>query len=92
MYAANNTNSSRINATFLSLVRNEELDGILRSMKEVESTFNSKFNYPWTFFNDKPFSDEFKRRTQAATKAQVRYGQLFLLNFFRAAVSQLHRT
>lgn len=81
MYAPNNATSNRINATLLSLVRNEELKGILQSMAEVESTFNAKFNYPWTFFNDKPFTEEFKEKTRAMTKAQVRYGQPFPLYF-----------
>ena len=68
-------NSDRINATLLALVRNEELDGMLQAMKDLERTWNNKFNYPWTFFNDVPFSEEFKRRTQEVTKAECRYGR-----------------
>jgi hypothetical protein len=55
-------------------VRNEELEAMLQSMHDLERTWNHKFNYPWTFFNDKPFSEEFKKKTQAATQAEVRYG------------------
>jgi len=47
---------------------------MLQSMRDLERTWNHKFNYPWTFFNDKPFTDEFKKKTRAATKAEVRYG------------------
>ncbi|GKT84827.1 glycolipid 2-alpha-mannosyltransferase [Colletotrichum tofieldiae] len=72
-YAPGAKNSARINATLLALVRNEELDGMIQSMVDLERTWNHKFNYPWTFFNEVPFSDEFKRRTQAATKAECRY-------------------
>ncbi|KAI5307376.1 hypothetical protein KEM56_005229 [Ascosphaera pollenicola] len=72
-YAADNPKSNRINATFLSLVRNEELDKLIPTMQEIEQTFNHKFNYPWTFFNDKEFTEEFKTRTKAETKAEVRY-------------------
>lgn len=72
-YAPNNPNSARINATLLSLVRNEEIDDLLQSMHDLERTWNHKFNYPWTFFNDKPFTEDFKKRTRAATKAEVRY-------------------
>ncbi|ANB13417.1 Ktr4p [Sugiyamaella lignohabitans] len=72
--AGNFRNSGeRVNATLLSLVRNEELDDLLMSMKEVEETFNKKFNYPWTFVNDKPFSRKFKEKTREATKAQINY-------------------
>ena len=42
-------------------------------MKQLESTFNHKFNYPWTFFNDVEFSEEFKKATKALTNAQVSY-------------------
>ncbi len=54
--------SDRINATLLALVRNEELDGMLQAMGDLERTWNHKFNYPWTFFNDVAFSEEFKRK------------------------------
>lgn len=47
---------------------------MLQSMADLERTWNHKFNYPWTFFNDVPFTAEFKKRTQAATKAECRYG------------------
>jgi mannosyltransferase len=74
-YAADNPNSPRINATLLALVRNEEVDGMVQSMRDLERTWNRKFNYPWTFFNDVPFSAEFKRKTQAETKAKCFYGE-----------------
>lgn len=73
-YAPDNPNSDRVNATIIALVRNKELDQMLMSMRDLERTWNNKFNYPWTFFNDEPFSDEFKRKTRAATKAEVRFG------------------
>lgn len=46
---------------------------MLQSMRDLERTWNHKFNYPWTFFNDKPFTEEFKEKTSAATKAETRY-------------------
>jgi mannosyltransferase len=74
-YAADKPNSARINATLLALVRNEELDGMISSMRDLERTWNSKFNYPWTFFNDVPFTDEFMRRTTKETNAKCNYGK-----------------
>jgi mannosyltransferase len=64
---------NRTSATLLSLVRNSELDGILQSMKDLEETWNHKFNYPWTFINDVEFTKEFKEKTQAMTKAECFY-------------------
>ena len=52
---------------------------MVQSMKDLERTWNHKFNYPWTFFNDIPFTEEFKRKTQAATKAECRYGTSVVL-------------
>ncbi|CAF9939657.1 MAG: hypothetical protein HETSPECPRED_001846 [Heterodermia speciosa] len=75
-YAAGNPDAPRINATLLSLVRNEEVEGMVQSMMDLERTWNSKFNYPWSFFNDVPFTEEFKTRTQAVTKAKCNYYQI----------------
>lgn len=72
-YDADNPNSDRINATLLSLVRNKELGDLVQSMQELERTWNHKFNYPWTFINDVPFSEEFKTVTRQQTKAEIRY-------------------
>lgn len=65
---------NRTAATILSLVRNNELPGMLQSMKELEDTWNHKFNYPWTFINDVEFTKEFKEKTKALTKAECFYG------------------
>jgi mannosyltransferase len=48
---------------------------MVSAMEDLERTWNHKFNYPWTFFNDVPFTEEFKRRTKAATHAECRYGR-----------------
>lgn len=74
-YGPGAAGTARINATLLSLVRNEEVEGMVQAMRDLERTWNSKFNYPWTFFNDVPFTDQFKQRTQAETKAECRYGE-----------------
>lgn len=58
----------------MALVRNEEVHDMVTSMRDLERTWNHKFNYPWTFFNDEPFSEEFKRLTRAESKAAIHYG------------------
>lgn len=73
-YAPDAKNTERIDATLLALVRNEEVDDMVQSMRDLERTWNNKFNYPWTFFNDKPFTEEFKQKTSAATNAKTYYG------------------
>ena len=80
-YGPGAAGTSRINATLLALVRNQELEGMLQAMEDLERTWNHKFNYPWTFFNDVPFSEEFKKRTGAMTKAQCNYGRNSNISF-----------
>ena len=43
--------------------RNRELNKALGSMRMVEDRFNRNFKYPWTFMNDRPFTDEVAPRT-----------------------------
>ena len=52
--------SAKPRAALISLVRNSELAGLMQSMRQLEFQWNRKYNYPWIFFNDEPFSDEFK--------------------------------
>jgi hypothetical protein len=44
------------------LTTNSESDirGAVQSVRELEDRFNHKYNYPWIFLNDVPFSDDFK--------------------------------
>jgi mannosyltransferase len=75
-YSPDSPNTARTNAALVALVRNEELDDMVSTMKDLERTWNSKFNYPYIFMNDKPFTEEFKRRTQAETKAKCQFGSV----------------
>lgn len=52
--------SAKPRAALVSLVRNVELPGLQQSMRQLEHQWNRKYNYPWIFFNDEPFSDVFK--------------------------------
>ncbi|KAI9793320.1 MAG: hypothetical protein M1833_000765 [Piccolia ochrophora] len=67
---------NRPRAALISLVRNSELDGIVQSMRQLEFHWNHKYQYPWVFFNDEPFNDEFKAATQNLTSAQCYYETL----------------
>ncbi|CAM0139111.1 unnamed protein product [Umbelopsis sp. WA50703] len=65
-----------VRACFVVLVRNSELNGLLSSIRQLEDTFNRKFNYPYVFLNDDEFTPEFKDLTSAATSAKVEYGKV----------------
>ena len=55
--------SKRPRAALISLVRNSELPGLMQSMRQLEYHWNHKYQYPWVFFNDEPFSEEFRVRS-----------------------------
>ncbi|PWN87731.1 glycosyl transferase [Acaromyces ingoldii] len=64
----------RAKAGFIVLVRNQELESMMESMKEVEFRFNRKYGYPWIFLNNEPFSDEFKKGVRQMTRSEIRFG------------------
>lgn len=43
------------------LARNSELDQVELSVRRLEQRFNHKYNYPWVFLNDEPFTEEFQK-------------------------------
>lgn len=63
----------RENATMVMLVRNEELEGALESIRSLEDRFNRGYRYPWVFLNDVPFTEEFKERTRLMVSGESYY-------------------
>lgn len=68
---AEDPNYKRANATLLILARTSDLKNIIHTMKQIEANFNSKFNYPYVFLNDKPFSENFKNNIKKHTGAEI---------------------
>lgn len=68
------THPPRENATILMLVRNEEIEGALESIRSLEDRFNRDYHYDWTFLNDVPFTTEFKIATTAMASGKTQYG------------------
>lgn len=62
------------NATLFMLVRNSELEDALQSMREIEDRFNRHYRYPWTFLNDVPFTEDFKKMTRGMASGKVEFG------------------
>jgi alpha 1,2-mannosyltransferase len=50
----------RANATIVMLARNNDLSGVVKSLKQMEDRFNKRFRYPYVFLNEEPFTDVFK--------------------------------
>ncbi|PWZ00450.1 glycosyl transferase [Testicularia cyperi] len=70
------TISPKANATFYVLCREKELNDILHSIFQLETTFNDKpqNRYPYVFLNEVPFSDAFKLRIQRAVSGTAEFG------------------
>ncbi|KAJ6502537.1 glycosyltransferase family 15 protein [Mycena sanguinolenta] len=64
----------KANATFVFLARNDEVDAVVASVQSMEDRFNRKYNYPWVFLNDEPFTEDFKQRVSILTDAPVSFG------------------
>lgn len=60
-------------ATLFTLCRNEDLGGMLASIKSLQVRFNDKHNYPWVFANDVPFSEVFKESIARAVSGDVTF-------------------
>lgn len=63
-------------ATIIALVRNNEIGQIQSTIRQFEKRFNSKFQYPYTFLNDQPFTERFKERVRTFTKAPVNFVEI----------------
>ncbi|KAJ2693761.1 hypothetical protein GGH99_000997, partial [Coemansia sp. RSA 1285] len=59
-----------VNACFAILARNQDWRSLRESMRQIEDRFNHRYNYPYVFLNDKPFSEEFINMTQSMTNAE----------------------
>ena len=50
----------RANATFVFLCRNNDVNGVVSSIQQMEDRFNRRYHYPWVLLNEEPFTEEFK--------------------------------
>jgi alpha 1,2-mannosyltransferase len=73
-HVAGDPQIGRMKAAFVTLVRNNELWEIVKSIRQVEDRFNRNYHYPWIFLNDEPFTKEFKEVTTKLTSGMAKYG------------------
>ncbi|KAF9511666.1 glycosyltransferase family 15 protein [Hydnum rufescens UP504] len=71
-----NTTVRKANAAFVMLARNSDLPGVLDTLKQLEDRFNKKFQYPFVFFNDEDFTEDFKKWTSEITSTPCVYGKI----------------
>lgn len=66
--------AGKVKATFVTLARNSDLNGLSDSIRHIEDRFNRNYHYDWVFLNDEPFSDEFKNTVNALTSGTAKFG------------------
>ncbi|KAJ7740301.1 glycosyltransferase family 15 protein [Mycena metata] len=69
-----NSTGRRANATLLMLARNSDVQGAVQSIRSIEDRFNRDYGYPYVFLNEEPWTDEFKKRISALTRAPIEFG------------------
>lgn len=60
-------------AALVTLAHENDLPGMLYSIRQLEDKFNSRYQYHWVFFSPRELSEEFKRATSNATNATCIY-------------------
>lgn len=65
-----------MNAAFVVLARNKELDGVIDSMRSIERHFNRWYHYPYVFLNDGDFNSTFKETVAKYASGTVEFGKL----------------
>ncbi|KAF8063236.1 glycosyltransferase family 15 protein [Lyophyllum atratum] len=66
----------RANATFVILARNSDINGALRSVRDIEDRFNKGRGYPYVFLNEEPFTEDFKKRVSVLSASLMEFGQI----------------
>ncbi|ODQ48366.1 hypothetical protein PICMEDRAFT_8914 [Pichia membranifaciens NRRL Y-2026] len=64
------------NATLMIMARNQDLRGVLYTMRQIEEKFNSKFHYPYVILNDGDFKDNFIDRVTKMTTSKVYFEKI----------------
>ncbi|CAO3621706.1 unnamed protein product [Cunninghamella echinulata] len=54
------SNKNKVKACIVILARNSNLYGVKASVRQFEERFNHKFQYPYIFLNEEPFTEDFK--------------------------------
>jgi alpha 1,2-mannosyltransferase len=71
-----NPGKPNVKGCFVMLTRNGDLHSVRATVRQVEDRLNRRFNYPYIFINDQPFTEKFKDFTSALTGGKTFYGEI----------------
>lgn len=66
--------SKRVKAAIVILARNGDVEGLNKTIPMFEKTFNARYQYPYVFLNDVPFTDHFKKEMRKLSPAPMSFG------------------
>ncbi|RKP31201.1 glycosyl transferase [Metschnikowia bicuspidata] len=66
--------AGKMKATFITLARNSDINGLSESIRNIEDRFNKNYHYDWVFLNDEPFSAELMTTVSALTSGVAKFG------------------
>ena len=58
-----------VKAALVALVKDNDIDATLSSIKQFEDKFNNRYLHDWVFFSVEDLSEDFKEKTSNATNA-----------------------
>ncbi|EIM20255.1 glycosyl transferase [Wallemia mellicola] len=73
-----NSSSTPTKSAFVILTTNDDLPGILQSIRHMEDRFNKRKSggYDYVFLNDGKFSNKFKKHTSSLISTNAYYGKI----------------
>ncbi|KAJ2296141.1 alpha-1,2-mannosyltransferase ktr1, partial [Coemansia sp. RSA 2705] len=66
--------TERASAAFVILTRNKDLKELRETLAQLEDRFNRRYQYPYVFLNNEPFSDDFKEKIQEVVSGECQFG------------------
>ena len=63
----------KVNAAYVILCRESDLDALKKTLRNLEETVNKKFKYPYVLMNNNDFSENFKKEVRSVISAKAEF-------------------
>ena len=62
-----------IKACIISLLQNKDLPNLAKLVQQFELAFNKNYHYPYVFYNNEEFTNEFKQEIRKHTNSTIEF-------------------
>ncbi|KAG7810713.1 hypothetical protein KL921_002341 [Ogataea angusta] len=66
----------RANGTFMSIVREEDMEKLLNTVHQIEETWNHNYHYPYVFLSSQNISTEFQHKLREKCSGEVIFDRI----------------